>query len=322
MDDTVWERGSVPLKFQLGDLVFGRAFLSLYRRSAQPHECPLNIGDTPEPPSLLDGADGYVVWSHPIAKKLPTISRRQNAILYTPRQYRRFSIDLACDFNQYIAKLSRNTRSALKRKVRKFSEASGGNIDFRAYRTPEQLNEFFPLARKVSAKTYQERLLGVGLPAGQSFMASARSLAKQDALRAYLLLLNGQPISYLYCPVRWGIVIYDHMGYDPAYSSLSPGTVLQRLALENLFTERRFVMFDFTEGEGQLKETFSTGSRLCADIYVIRRRLTPISLVLLHRTVDTASSAAGMILDQLNIKSSVRKLLRSRGADRNELSRP
>jgi CelD/BcsL family acetyltransferase involved in cellulose biosynthesis len=311
MDDTSWERGSVPLTFQLGDVVFGRALLSLYRRSARPDECPLNTDDTPEPPSLLDGADGYVVWSHPIAKKLPTFSRRRNAILYTPRQYRRFSIDLAGDFNQYIVKLSRNTRSDLKRKVRKFSEASRGNIDFRAYRTPEQLNEFFPFARKVSAKSYQERLLRVGLPAGESFMASARSLAKHDALRAYLLLLNGQPISYLYCPVRRGIVIYDHMGYDPAYSSLSPGTVLQVLALESLFTERRFVMFDFTEGEGQHKETFSTGSRLCADIYVIRRRLMPITLVTLHRAVETASSAAGTILDRLNLKSPLRKLLRS-----------
>ena len=73
-------------------------------------------------------------------------------------------------------------------------------------------------------------------------------------------------------------------------------------------------MFDFTEGEGQHKETFSTGSRLCADIadiYVIRRRLIPIALVMLHRSVETASTTAGMRLDQLNIKSPVRKLLRS-----------
>jgi hypothetical protein len=34
-----------------------------------------------------------------------------------------------------------------------------------------------------------------------------------------------------------------------------------------------------TEGEGQHKKTFSTGSRLCADIYVIRWRLAPIALV-------------------------------------------
>jgi hypothetical protein len=70
-------------------------------------------------------------------------------------------------------------------------------------------------------------------------------------------------------------------------------------------------MFDFTEGEGQHKETFSTGSRLGADIYVIRRRLTPIALVILHRSVETASTTAGMRLEQLNIKSPVRKLLRS-----------
>lgn len=39
---------------------------------------------------------------------------------------------------------------------------------------------------------------------------------------------------------------------------VTPGIVLQILALESLFTECRVLMFDFTEGEGQHKETFST----------------------------------------------------------------
>ena len=92
---------------------------------------------------------------------------------------------------------------------------------------------------------------------------------------------------------------------------MTPGIVLQILALESLFTGCRVLMFDFTEGEAQHKETFATGSRLCADIYAIRRRLTPIALVMLHRSVETAYTTAGMRLDQLNIKSPVRKLLRS-----------
>jgi len=79
-----WERGSVPLKFQLGDIVFGRAHLSLFRRSARLVERPLDIGEAPEPPPRLDGADGYVVWSHPLATKLPALRLRRDAILYIP----------------------------------------------------------------------------------------------------------------------------------------------------------------------------------------------------------------------------------------------
>jgi CelD/BcsL family acetyltransferase involved in cellulose biosynthesis len=122
--------------------------------------------------------------------------------------------------------------------------------------------------------------------------------------------LNGEPISYLYCPVIRDVVLYDHLGYDPAYASLSPGTVLQILALQALFTERRFLMFDFTEGEGQHKEVFSRRSHLCGDVFVINRRIATLSVVMLHRAVDRTSIAAGAMLDRLGLKSRVRKFLR------------
>jgi Acetyltransferase (GNAT) domain len=306
-----WELGRVPFKFQFGDIVLGRAILPLFRRNAQLDEKPLDVGDMPEPPPRLDGAAGYVVWSHPIAARSPALRARSDGILYMPRQYKRFSIDLSGDFQQYLAGFSGKTRSGLRRKLRKFAEASGGTVDFREYRTPKQMAAFFPQARKVSEKTYQERLLQIGLPAGEAFIASARALAQKDNIRAYLLFLRGEPISYLYCPVDQQIVSYDRLGYDPAWSSVSPGTVLQLLALEALFAEQRFAAFDFTEGEGQHKELFSTESCLCGDVYVLNRRLAPVSLVMLHHTVDRISGGAGIVLDRLNLRSPLRKLMRS-----------
>jgi hypothetical protein len=309
--DDRWERGSVPLKFQFSDIVFARAYLSLFRRSARLDERPLDLGEVPEPPPRVDGLDGYVVWSHPIARRLPVLSPRRDMLLYTPRQYRRFSVNFGGDFRQYLTSLSANTRSSIKRKLRQFSAASEGIIDWKVYRSPEEISAFFPLARKVSARSYQERLLRIGLPDDKAFIASALALARRDEVRAYLLFLKGQPISYLYCPIRQGAVIYDHLGYDPSYARLSPGTVLQILVLESLFAEGRFSTFDFTEGEGQHKEIFSTGNCLCGDVYVIYRRLAPVSVVMLHHVVDRTSAAAGLILDQLKVKSRLRRLLRS-----------
>ncbi len=310
MVEQAWDRGRVPFKFQLSDFVLASATLSLCRRSARLDETPLEIGDLPQPPPCLDGADGYVVWSQPIAQTRPVLSLRRDAVVYTPRQYRRFSADLIGDFDQYMSRFSSKTRSTLKRKLRKFSEASGGSVDWKLYRTQEQIAEFFPLAHEVSAKTYQERLLGTGLPGASGFFDNALELAKQDRVRAYLLFLNNEPISYLYCPVHDAVVVYDHLGYDPAYAALSPGTVLQILALQSLFAEQRFTVFDFTEGEGQHKEMFSTQSLLCGDVFVINRRLMPLSLVILHRAVDKTSSAAGVLFDRWGVKSRARRLLR------------
>lgn len=311
MRDAGWVIGRVPFKFQLGDIVLGRAALPLLRRNARLDERPLRLGEAPEPPPQLDGADGYVVWSHPIAARLPALKARDDAILYAPRQYERFSIELSGDFDQYMARFSGKTRSGLRRKLRKFAETSGGTIDFRDYRTPEQIAAFFPLAGKVSAKSYQERLLGIGLPTGRAFLASALEAAAKGEVRAYLLFLAGEPISYLYCPVEEGIVQYDRLGYDPEFSPLSPGTVLQLLALQTLFSEGRFSGFDFTEGEGQHKQLFSTQSCLCADVYVLSRRLRPVSLAMLHHTADRLSMAVGIGLDYLKLRSRLRRLVRS-----------
>lgn len=308
--DNQWQRRPVPFKFQIGDVVLAEAALTLYRRAASPGEEPLDIAGVPEPPPCLDGAAGYVVWSQPITGQLPILRVRNGSILYAPRQYRRFSVDLSGDFDQYMAGFSGKTRSGLKRKLRKFSDLAGGNIDLREYRTPEEIAEFVRAARNLSAKTYQERLLQQGLPATGEFLSTAQALARRDSVRAFLLFLDGDPISYLYCPVEEGVVLYDHLGYDPAKASISPGTVLQLLALERLFAERRFMLFDFTEGEGQHKEVFSTASRPCADFYVVSRRLAPASLVVLHCTMDKTSAAIGRALDRLHVKSRVRRLIR------------
>jgi hypothetical protein len=305
-----WERAAVPLKFQMGDIVLGKAMLSLFRRSAQLDERPLHVGDIPRPPPVLDGADGYVVWSQPIARKLPVLSACRDAILYTPRQYRRFSIRLCGDFEQYVGTFSARTRSGLRRKLRKMAEASGGTIDCREYRTPAQISLFFPPARKVSSKTYQERLLKLGLPADEEFFKSAQACSTDDGVRAYLLFVNGVPISYLYCVVRGQVVSYDYHGYDPAYAKLSPGTVLQTVALKSLFAEQRFTMFDFREGEGEHKERFSTESCLCGDVYVVSRRVAPMSRVMLHYLMDRTSASGGVILDRLKLKSRLRRLVR------------
>lgn len=307
MGEPNWERGEIALKFQIGDRAVGRASLSLFRRSAFPDEKALDTGEIPDPPPRLGDADGYVVWSHPIAQKLPILRRRGASIVYTPKQYRRFSISLAGDFEQYMASFSGKTRSSLRRKLRKFADASGGPVDWRCYRTAAEIDEFFPLARHVSAKTYQERLLNAGLPVDPAFLDTARGLAGEDRIRAFLLFLKGQPISYLYCPVERNTVLYNYLGYDPAHAELSPGTVLQILALTGLFAEQRFEAFDFTEGEGQHKEMFSTQSLLCGDIFVLRNRIKPVMTVVLHRGVDKTASMIGALAARLGLKARLRR---------------
>ncbi len=138
-----------------------------------------------------------------------------------------------------------------------------GALTSRRYRTSAELAEFFDFARRVSANSYQERLLDCGLPTGQDFVDDAIQAASHDDLRAFLLFAQGEPVSYLYCPVENGVLQYAYLGYLPEHSKLSPGTVLQWLAMESLFAEHRFTAFDFTEGDSEHKRFFSTHQVPC-----------------------------------------------------------
>ena len=87
--------------------------------------------------------------------------------------------------------------------------------------------------------------------------------------------------------------------HDPATPRV--GRSLRRAAVYDI---------DFTEGEGPHKERFSTGHRLCGDVYVIRRRIRPLSVVMFHHAVNTTSASIGILLNQVKLKSPLKRLLR------------
>jgi CelD/BcsL family acetyltransferase involved in cellulose biosynthesis len=172
------------------------------------------------------------------------------------------------------------------------------------------MREFFRFARIVSAKTYQEQLLGSGLPETDEFQRGMATLAAEGQVRAFILFDRDKPVSYLYCPIYNGVLIYQYLGYDPGYMALSVGTVLQWLALERLFEEDCFRIFDFTEGESVHKRLFATHSIQCANVFFLRSNLHNTILVQSHRVVDNVSKWTGDTLDRFGLKPKLRKLIR------------
>jgi hypothetical protein len=309
--DLRWERRLVPLKFQISDFTIASVRLPLASRFAEIADVAASADRVlPGPPDRSVNDRGYVVWSQPISAPLPVLRMCDQKIIYVPRQYRRFFIELQGGFEAYMAHFSSKSRATLKRKIRKFAERSGGAIEWRCYRTPEEVGEFFGLAGPLALKTYQERLFGGGLQCDAESVAAALSEATQDRVRCYLLYLEGRPIAYQYCPSEDGALIYDRQGYDPEYAALSPGTVLQVLIIEALFKEGRFNLLDFTEGEGQHKELFATRSQLCADIFAFDRRPSLLLAVISHHVVARFSSALGRVADRFGIRGRVRRLIR------------
>ncbi len=221
-----------------------------------------------------------------------------------------YYIDLRGTFAEYLNGFSSKTRSTLNRKVRKLAAMEGGNMQCVAFRGTAEADEFHRLARQVAVKTYQEKLFDGAIPASPEFVMKLRELAAADRFRGFILLLKGEPAAYLYLPVQDDVLIYGYLGYDPAYSDWSPGTVLLFMALEHLFAEGRFRYFDFTYGESQTKRLFGRNSFLRADFYLFRWGPRNVAAVFLHILMDRGSSVLGRCLDAWGIRSAVRQFIR------------
>lgn len=306
-----WQDRQVPFKFQLSDWTLFSVSRRLHVRAADPFvEAPVAGPLAPPAVELALGSQGFLIRGMPVAAAIPTLSRIGDYLCYVPLQYQHNYIDLSLSFDSYQKKFSSKTRSTLHRKIRKYAQHCGGTIPWKTYRQPAEMRDFFKAARTVSRLTYQERLLDAGIPDSEDFIRQAELLAAEDCIRAYVLFDGERPVAYLYCPISNGILIYSHLGYDPDYLQMSVGTVLQWLALEQLFSESRFRYFDFTEGDSEHKRFFATGHRQCANVFWMRRNIANMTLIHGQSMINRASMWLGVKLDQLGLKARIKRLIR------------
>jgi CelD/BcsL family acetyltransferase involved in cellulose biosynthesis len=280
------------LKLSLGRRTLWRFERLLVRRQLSLEEGL--SGCVPALPPLPDGAAGYQLNAVPVVALDGLKAAFPGLRIFVRQRYRRRYAALDGDFEAYLAGLSPKSRSTLRRKVRKLEP-----VDVRAFRSPEDMALFHRHARAISARSYQERLLDAGLPDGEAALSEMQSLAGRDSARGWILNIEGRPAAYLYAPAEGDTLIYAHLGYDPEHSHLSPGTVLQFEVMRQLMAERRFGWFDFTEGDGQHKRLWATGSLDCADLLLLKP--TPANLFAGHAlngfdgAVALARRAAGAL---------------------------
>lgn len=269
---TVQETKKVPLKFEIG----ARTLVAIQRSLAR---VALNLrdvreGGVPTLPQIARHMHGYSITSLPEILSADLERSAPDMLPLVRQRYHRYYVDLTIGFEAWWERLSANTRQNLRRKAKKIAAECGGDLDVRRFKTPEQLDAFHDIARRISLRTYQEKLLGAGLPDTPEFLQGMSFEAAQGRVRAWLLYVAGEPAAYLYCPIQSDTVIYAYVGHDPAFNDLSPGAVLQLEALRDLFDEDALTYFDFTEGEGQHKRQYATHGEPCCDLLLLRPSLT------------------------------------------------
>ncbi len=258
------------------------------------------------PPS---GRDGVRVLSAPTGRLAEVAARYPGFVVGARQDYRRHHIDMGGSFADYMARFSGKTRSTLRRKAKKLSE-DAGSYTVTEHRSPAEIEAFLAAALPLSARTYQARLLDAGLPDTPAARRAMLEAAEADRMRAFLLHARGEAIAYLSLPVTGATLVYAHLGYDPAWARLSPGTVLQMDALERLFGEARYRWFDFTEGEGAHKAMFGTHWAACSTVLLLEPTLANRTLLGARGAFDAGIAGAKSLAERSGALGRIRTLLR------------
>ena len=299
-------RSRVSIRFAIGDLRLVTVRLPVREVRGHFLEDPITIAD--------------LMASHDPRQAIATFGRsvvlpaqdRDVAVtgVHRVKEYNRCFVELRGTFDAYVSGFSARTRSTLLRKVRKFEQCSHGSIDVATFTSADTVEAFLEEGLALSGKTYQHRLFGSGLPGTSDFRERLKGLAARGRCRAWLLRLNGRAIAYICSSAVGGTLLYEYVGFDPAYAHLSPGTVLQFLVLKQLFAEQTFRYFDFTEGEGAHKELFATGSRRCADVLLPGSALWPRIVLGAQRSFNRTVRVPVLAVERLGLKPTLRRLLR------------
>lgn len=313
---TAWVRERTTLSFRVGVLGLHEAWLDTLVQTA--HVSRLCPGDGSEPPlaelARLGGQVAYLP-SCPIDGEVPAVEVSNGWIRYLAQRFPHYFTRVDQDFATYEHEhLSKSARKKLRKTVRRFKREVGGQLDYREYRGVAGIDAFVPLAKQVSAKTYQQKLLGRGFAPDSSLNWRVREDARADRARGYLLFAGDTPVAFNYCWLAEDdIMIVDVGGYDPAYAKWSPGTVLDFLMLEASFTDPTLSVVDFGEGQGDYKERFATDRLDTAKVYWFRPTPRHIAVFGGHLLISRAYHEARSLLEKLGWFEPLRRLARRQG---------
>ncbi|MEM9624705.1 MAG: GNAT family N-acetyltransferase [Pseudomonadota bacterium] len=259
----------------------------------------------------FDGRE-LLLTSVPDRESLASICKGGDALVYPFYRYDRCWVTTEGDFETYLASFSKTSRKGLRRRVRHLTSVSGGELDIRHFADADEMGVYYADARAVSAKTFQEKLMDDGLPAGQDFIEEMTSHARHGRCYGSILYLDDKPISYLHCEKRGSGWLAVYGGFDPAYAKLSPGTVHLLSILERSFDDRLCAFFDFGPGRSDYKQSFATDAVPSSDILLLRKTGLNHLLVRTHKALRKVTRWGGRVADRLQLKTLIRQKIRGR----------
>jgi CelD/BcsL family acetyltransferase involved in cellulose biosynthesis len=242
---------------------------------------------------------------HELARTRPGLLTRQHLGV----QVERWRARIPATFDEYLSARSSKTRANVKRYARRLESQFGDGVEFRVFRTPDELEELMRATEAVHVKTYQHGM-AAGLK-GTELERRLRELAAERGwLRAFVLYLDGTPTAFWHGTAYRGVFYTGPTGYDPAHRDLRLGTYVLGKMVEQLCGEVDWM--DFGSGDAEYKRHFSDENRLEEDVAVFAPRPRPVAINLAQTAVRGASRASKALLSRTGRLRGARRAWRER----------
>jgi CelD/BcsL family acetyltransferase involved in cellulose biosynthesis len=165
-------------------------------------------------------------------------------------------------FDAFLGAQSANFRAEIRRRRRRLEQAAPEVVLVQAT-TPQAVSagmaDLFRLHNLRRAQKHSRGLFQA--PELRRFhLQAAAALAARGAARLYLLRQHQHAIAALYGLEAGGRFLYFQSGFDPAWTHLSPGTVLLSWAIEDCI-RRGLHEFDFLRGKETYKARWTSEGR-------------------------------------------------------------
>jgi len=231
---------------------------------------------------------------------------REGWSLFSPTGWQpRWRIDLPPTADEYWAKFNSKRRGNLRRQQRKL----GGDV--RLYTEPDQVGEFLMLAHTVSLKTWQTRTIGLRVGNTEFEQSAYRLAATEGRFRSYVLVKDGQPISFAIGTTATGRFLLEEIGYDPAFAEWSPGMTLLCHMLDDFYLDQPPALFDFGGGDAAYKQTLANRESRSATLWLIAPGWRRQGAMQLFELVRAARRQTRRFLGEGGLRARLRRLFRA-----------
>ncbi len=264
--------------------------------------------------SLKQDVADLIIFDHlPVESEIHSLVKKRPGFLqcdYFAQPRLHWLIDLPDSYDDFLIKLSKNTRRNIRRYNRMFQNKYGERATVKKFDSEEDLDQMMLDAEKIASQTYQ-RGLGTGFIDDPVMRRRMGLAARNKWLRGYILYIDGIPSSFEIGLQYGGTFFALYTGYEPNKKGDRPGTILLSKVIEDLCEDEGIKLFDFGFGNARYKMEFGNRYWQESIVHIFAPTLMGLKLNLAYSFSSILSQAAIRISTKMKLYDKLKTHWRS-----------